>query len=717
MAENKSSNNSVPAVPGFRVDPRFINLRPLGHGGNGVVYAATDSDCDKEVAIKKLTFQDRRSCKYVLRELRIMRRLQHENIITVYEILGSNGYSLEKGGGVTSNINEISSVYIVQELLHTDLHSLNKTGQLTEDHVKLFIYQLLRGLKYIHSANVLHRDLKPMNLLINVEDLILKIADFGLARVMDSDYCHKGFLTDNIGTCWYRSPELIISPRDYTKAIDMWSVGCILGELLSGKVLFPGAHEMDQIGQILDGLYLSDNEWNKVTQILPQNFVLKLSRVPKKPLKDRFTHIDRDALDLLEKLLVFDPSLRLTAEEALAHPYLQQFSCVEDEPIVLQPFHIEYEVDDLSPKVARKLISNEMLKSVDTCGTRNPPAQRDGNHTNNSVAMETVTSDNNVGSNSENSNPDLIENYLPTESGNTNRLDKNRVKAFPRNDLPKSEFEDNNVSAFTDCSGITSSCQSNKHFIDLLPLENMVSSIENDLKNLKVVVNIPDDEENLKEQISPKENKSDEKNGEKLATGTKPLKDMENEHNLAERLVVKVENVPERPKPMLQKAKDILNVEKRSESPRDKTDIDRFEDFIRQEKERSKNPRREKKKKRNRRNNRGNTEDSQDFDTLYRLPTEHLTRHRNSVCEKDRNCRNVEAQLRRHEEINERRKMVELEREKCIGAVGGFQLETDDSLPCNRGRTPNAGNVSPSSEHSRDSSPSNEDSVHRRIEH
>ena len=106
----------------------------------------------------------------------------------------------------------------------------------------------------------------------------------------------QGFLTDNVGTCWYRSPELIISPRDYTKAIDMWSVGCILGELISGKVMFPGAHEMDQIGQILDGLYLSDNEWNKVTQILPQNFVLKLSRIPKKPLKDRFTHIDIDGM-------------------------------------------------------------------------------------------------------------------------------------------------------------------------------------------------------------------------------------------------------------------------------------------------------------------------------------------------------------------------------------------------------------------------------------
>ena len=374
----------------------------------------------------------------------------------------------------------------------------------------------------------------------------------------------------------------------------------------------------------------------------------------------------------------------------------------------------------MSPEVARKLISNEMLKSVDTCGTRNPPAQHDENQTNNAVPMETVSSSNNNcnnGTNLEQSNlPDLIENYLPVDSENTCRLDKNRGKALPRND-DKSGFEDNNVNAFLDYSSAASVCHSNKHFIDLLPLENMVSSIENDLKNLKVVVSIPEDVENLKEQISPKENKSEEQDGEKLAVGTKPFKDKENEHSLAERLVVKVENVPERPKTTVQKAKDILNAEKRSESPRDKADIDRFEEFIRQEKERSKNPRRDKKKKRNRRNNRGNTEDSQDFDTLYRLPTEHLTRHRNSVCEKDRNFRNVEEQLRRHEEINERRKMVELEREKCIGAVGGYQLESEDSLPSNRGRMPNAGNVSPSSEHSRDSSPSNEDTTHRRIEH
>ena len=177
------------------MDPRFTNLRAIGHGGNAMVYAATDSDCDKEVAIKKLNFSDRKGSKYALRELRLMRRLQHENVVTVYEVLGSNGFSLEKGGSVNYNLNEISSVYIVQELLHTDLHQLIQQQQLNEEHVRLFTYQLLRGLKYIHSANVVHRDLKPMNLLINVEDLVLKIADFGLARVIDTDYNHKVLVT------------------------------------------------------------------------------------------------------------------------------------------------------------------------------------------------------------------------------------------------------------------------------------------------------------------------------------------------------------------------------------------------------------------------------------------------------------------------------------------------------------------------------------------
>lgn len=173
----------------FQVDPRFIDLRPLGYGGNGVVYSAIDSECEKAVSIKKLNFIDRKSCKYALREIRLMRRLQHENIITIYEILGPNGYGIDRNSNL--NINELRCLYLVQELLDTDLYQLIQSQPFTEEHTKLFLYQLLRGLKYIHSANVVHRDLKPANLLINVEDYVLKITDFGLARVVDNEYSHK----------------------------------------------------------------------------------------------------------------------------------------------------------------------------------------------------------------------------------------------------------------------------------------------------------------------------------------------------------------------------------------------------------------------------------------------------------------------------------------------------------------------------------------------
>ncbi|XP_060594561.1 mitogen-activated protein kinase 4-like [Ruditapes philippinarum] len=677
------NNNSAPSGmsrSGFSVDPRFINLRPIGHGGNAVVYSATDSDCDKEVAIKKLSFSDRRGCKYALRELRLMRRLQHENVVTVYEVLGSNGFSLERGGHI--NMNETSSVYIVQELLHTDLYQLVQQEQLTQEHVRLFTYQLLRGLKYIHSANVLHRDLKPMNLLINVEDLVLKIADFGLARVLDDDYSHKGFLTDNVGTCWYRSPELIISPRDYTKAIDIWSVGCILAEMLTGRPLFPGAHEMDQIGLILDTVCLSDNEWNKVTQILPQSFIRRHSRVPEKPLADKFTSVDIDALDLLEKLLVFEPSLRLSAEEALAHPYLQQFSCIEDEPIVLTPFHIEHEVDDLSPKSARRIITSEMSKSIESCGTRiqissitadilQEPAITDpgslpqcGDITL-SLSNENIHSDHDV-------NEADAERDKPEEGGKNDTEKENQnslstgllIEDFISNSI------DNRNTALSSARALPNGSPRNREYVQIdEPLLNtagrgnieFISShfnqalqLENQVKNLRVVVDIPD-EENLKEQISPKENKD---------SGTEKSKEAKELENA---MLINSGN--------------------------------------------SKNVRRDKKKKKNRRNNRSNSnEEGQDFDTLYRLPTEHLTRHRNSICGKDRGVRTVEEQLRLHEELNEKRKMAEMDKEHNVGAVGGY-FEMEENLIHEHG------NVSPVSEHSRDSSPTNEDvNVQRRFE-
>lgn len=170
-----------------------MDLKPLGFGGSGVVFSAIDSDCDKAVAIKKLAFHDKKSCKYALREIKIMRRLKHENVVTVYEILGPNGFQLSSHSS-SIPLNELTSLYLVQELLDTDLQQLIQAQVLTEEHIRLFLYQLIRGLKYIHSANVVHRDLKPSNLLINIEDLSLKIGDFGLARIVDMEYSHKVYL-------------------------------------------------------------------------------------------------------------------------------------------------------------------------------------------------------------------------------------------------------------------------------------------------------------------------------------------------------------------------------------------------------------------------------------------------------------------------------------------------------------------------------------------
>ncbi|GAB1611123.1 mitogen-activated protein kinase 10-like [Argonauta hians] len=347
----------------FKVDSRFVNLKPIGFGGNGIVYSAVDSECEKEVAIKKICFSDKKTCKYAFRELRIMRRLHHENIVTVYEVLGAGVSSVADSN--LGSLCELNSVYIVQELLDTDLQQLlvNEGCSLSEEHARLFLYQLLRGLKYIHSANILHRDLKPSNLLINL-DLTLKIGDFGLARVIDSDYTHKGFLTDQIGTCWYRSPELIISPNDYTKAIDIWSAGCIFVEMLTGRPLLPGSHDMEQISLILQLMNISDNEWNKVTQVLPKSVMNRIPRYPEKSLHDSFPSVEPLALNLIEKMLTVNSSQRISAEEALQHPYLKSYYCPYDEPVATEPFFIEHEVDEISPKALHHYITKLQGKST-----------------------------------------------------------------------------------------------------------------------------------------------------------------------------------------------------------------------------------------------------------------------------------------------------------------------------------------------------------------
>ncbi|EPQ06304.1 Mitogen-activated protein kinase 6 [Myotis brandtii] len=273
----------VPPLTCSTIPAMFRALLPAANARHVLCAPPGDNDCDKRVAIKKIVLTDPQSVKHALREIKIIRRLDHDNIVKVFEILGPSGNQLTDDVG---SLTELNSVYIVQEYMETDLANVLEQGPLLEEHARLFMYQLLRGLKYIHSANVLHRDLKPANLFINTEDLVLKIGDFGLARIMDPHYSHKGHLSEGLVTKWYRSPRLLLSPNNYTKAIDMWAAGCIFAEMLT-------------------------------------------------------------ALDFLEQILTFSPMDRLTAEEALSHPYMSIYSFPMDEPISSHPFHIEDEVDDI----------------------------------------------------------------------------------------------------------------------------------------------------------------------------------------------------------------------------------------------------------------------------------------------------------------------------------------------------------------------------------
>ncbi|KFV84684.1 Mitogen-activated protein kinase 6 [Struthio camelus australis] len=335
---------SLMNIHGFDLGSRYMDLKPLGCGGNGLVFSAVDNDCDKRVAVKKIVLTDPQSVKHALREIKIIRRLDHDNIVKVFEILGPSGSQLTDDVG---SLTELNCVYIVQEYMETDLANLLEQGPLLEDHARLFMYQLLRGLKYIHSANVLHRDLKPANLFINTEDLVLKIGDFGLARIMDPHYSHKGHLSEGLVTKWYRSPRLLLSPNNYTKAIDMWAAGCIFAEMLTGKTLFAGAHELEQMQLILESIpVVHEEDRQELLNVIPV-YIRNDMTEPHKPLTQLLPGISPEALDFLEQILTFSPMDRLTAEEALSHPYMSIYSFPTDEPISNHPFHIEDEVDDI----------------------------------------------------------------------------------------------------------------------------------------------------------------------------------------------------------------------------------------------------------------------------------------------------------------------------------------------------------------------------------
>lgn len=212
-----------------------------------------------------------------------------------------------------------------------------------------------RGLKYVHSAGVVHRDLKPSNILIN-ENCDLKICDFGLARIQDTQ------MTGYVSTRYYRAPEIMLTWQKYDTEVDIWSAGCIFAEMLEGKPLFPGKDHVHQFSIITE--LLGSPPGDVIESIGSENTLRFVQSLPKKepvPFSTRFKNADPEAIDLLEKMLTFDPRKRICAADALAHPYLARYHDPNDEPVAAEKFDWSFNEADFPIDTWKVMMYSEIL--------------------------------------------------------------------------------------------------------------------------------------------------------------------------------------------------------------------------------------------------------------------------------------------------------------------------------------------------------------------
>uniref|UniRef100_A0A668ARB3 cyclin-dependent kinase n=1 Tax=Myripristis murdjan TaxID=586833 RepID=A0A668ARB3_9TELE len=300
----------LPALQGCRSVEEFQCLNRIEEGTYGVVYRAKDKKTDEIVALKRLKMEKEKEGFPItsLREINTILKAQHPNIVTVREIV------------VGSNMDKI---YIVMNYVEHDLKSLMETMKqpFLPGEVKTLMIQLLRGVRHLHDNWILHRDLKTSNLLLSHKG-ILKIGDFGLAREYGSPL--KPY-TPVVVTLWYRSPELLLGAKEYSTAVDMWSVGCIFGELLTQKPLFPGKSEIDQINKIFKDLGSpSEKIWPGYSE-LPAVKKMTFTEYPYNNLRKRFGALLSDqGFDLMNKFLTYCPSKRIISDEALKHEYFRE---------------------------------------------------------------------------------------------------------------------------------------------------------------------------------------------------------------------------------------------------------------------------------------------------------------------------------------------------------------------------------------------------------
>eukprot|EP00922_Rhytidocystis_sp_ex-Travisia-forbesii_P060333 GHVS01089438.1.p1 GENE.GHVS01089438.1~~GHVS01089438.1.p1 ORF type:complete len:459 (+),score=53.65 GHVS01089438.1:334-1710(+) len=352
----------------WQIPNRYEIKHLIGTGSYGHVCEAFDRFEKRVVAIKKIhrVFEDLIDCKRILREIAILNRLNHENVVKVLDLV------------VPQDLQKFDELYVVLEIADSDFKKLFRTPVfLSELHIKTLLYNLLVGVKYVHSSGIFHRDLKPANCLVN-QDCTVKICDFGLARTVDipedrnpklptSPRDHdqaqeligvphtknlKRQLTGHVVTRWYRAPELILLQENYTDAIDIWSIGCIFAELLNMMKenipyhsdrgpLFPGSScfplspdqkhatdykfhtrgNRDQLNMIFNILGTpSEDDVESLEKEDAKRYIRIFHPREGINLQHRFPAASSQSIDLLQKMLVFNPTRRVSIEDALSHP-------------------------------------------------------------------------------------------------------------------------------------------------------------------------------------------------------------------------------------------------------------------------------------------------------------------------------------------------------------------------------------------------------------
>ncbi|XP_054162769.1 cyclin-dependent kinase 2-like [Oppia nitens] len=290
------------------IEESFSKIEKIGEGSYGIVYKAKDKHNGSLVALKKIRLDSESEGvpSTAIREIALLKELNHPNVVRLHDVVHCD-----------------KNLYLVFEYLNQDLKKLldSTSSGLARSLVKSYMWQLLQGLAHCHSHRVLHRDLKPQNLLIDTNGNI-KLGDFGLARSIGlpiRTYTHE------VVTLWYRSPEILLGSHFYGPSVDVWSLGCIFAEMVTKRALFPGDSEIDQLFRIFRTLGTPDEKvWPGVSNY--PDYKSTFPQWTKQDISKLLPNMESDSIDLIAKLLTYDPNRRISARKALSHRYFKDVS-------------------------------------------------------------------------------------------------------------------------------------------------------------------------------------------------------------------------------------------------------------------------------------------------------------------------------------------------------------------------------------------------------